>query len=135
MEAAESAEHLKIVQLFLPEAFNNERNSVLTLLCLRRISFKANLMHGIVKERIQGQTSGHEDEIFASCDILDRVTWISETVERFLNSIHCCSLDEFAKLEGALYDLEPVERSFNAWIDGLKRNDFKEQQCAEELQR
>ena len=135
MEAKESAEHLAMVQPFLPDSFLSQRNSILTLLRFRRIGFKAKLMHGVVKERVQGQSSGHEDEIFASCDILDKLAWIATTVDRFLNFIQSCSLDAFTRLEGALYDLEPVERSFNAWIDGLKKSEFKEQQCAEELRR
>ena len=135
MEATESAEYLAIVQLFLPNSFLSQKNSVLALLRLRRIGFKAKLMHSVIKERVQGQSSGQEDEILASCDILDRLTWISATVDRFQNFIQSCSPDAFAKLEGAFFDLEPVERSVNAWIDGLKRNEFKEQHCAEELQR
>ncbi len=136
MEAQESAEHLAIVQLFLPEQFKIERDSIRALLRFKRIGFKANLMRDHAKERLNGQASpGHEDELFACCDLLDKLSWISNTCDRFTNSIHSCTLEAFLKLEGALYDLEPVERAFNGWIEALKRDELKEGQCAEDLQR
>ncbi len=136
METQESAEHLAIVQLFLPEQFKIERDSIHALLRFKRIGFKANLMHGYIKERLNGQASpGHEDDIFAYCDLLDKLSWISSICDRFTNSIQSCTLEAFLKLEGALYDLEPVERAFNGWIDALKKDELKEGQCAEDLQR
>ncbi|KAI9848959.1 MAG: hypothetical protein M1837_005848 [Sclerophora amabilis] len=136
LEAQEAAEHLAIVQLFLPDSFNSDRDSVLALLRFKRVEFKAQLMHGFVKDRINGQSSsGHEDDVFAACDVLDKLTWVSAMCDRFVNSIGGCSIEQFEKFEGALYELEPVERALNGWIDGLKRDEFKETQCASELQR
>lgn len=134
-EAQEAAEHLKIVQLFLPETFKTERNSVLGLFAFKRIGFKASMMHGFVKERVNGHLTGHEEEILICCDILDKLTWISSTCDRFDKSIRISSLGAFGGLEGAVHELEPVERAFNGWIDGLRRDELKEEQCATELQR
>jgi dynactin 1 len=136
LDAQEASEHLAIVQLFLPEAFHADRDSVLALLRFKRVGFKANLLHGFVKERVNGQSStGHEDDIFAGCDVLDKLSWVSAMCDRFVNAISHCSTEEFAKYEGALYELEPVERALNGWIDGLRRDELKEKQCASELQR
>jgi len=136
LDAQEAAEHLAIVQLFLPEAFHTDRDSVLALLRFQRVAFKANLVHGFVKERVNGAPpAGHEDDIFAACDVLDKLTWVSAMCNRFVNAISHCSTEEFAKYEGALYELEPVERALNGWIDGLRRDELKEKQCATELQR
>lgn len=136
MEAQESAEHLAIVQLFLPESFKSERDSVQALLRFRRISFKANMMHHFVKEKMHGQaTPAKEDDIFTCCDILDKLTLVSLTCNRFINNIEMCDLEAFRRLGGASYELEPVERAFNAWVDGLKRDELKGEQCAMELQR
>ncbi|PMD45716.1 hypothetical protein L207DRAFT_482205 [Hyaloscypha variabilis F] len=136
LDAQEASEHLAIVQLFLPEAFHADRDSVLALLRFKRVGFKANLLHGFVKERVTGQSStGHEDDIFAGCDVLDKLSWVTAMCDRFVNAISHCSTEEFAKYEGALYELEPVERALNGWIDGLRRDELKEKQCASELQR
>lgn len=136
MDAQEAQQHLQIVKLFLPESYNVDKDSVLALLRFSRLAFKANLLHGFVKERINGQAHpGHEDDVLAGCDALDRLTWVSSMCDRFVNAISHCSLEEFAKYEGALYELEPVERALNGWIDGLRRDELKEKQCASELQR
>ncbi|TVY55676.1 Dynactin, 150 kDa isoform [Lachnellula cervina] len=136
LDAQEAAEHLAIVQLFLPEAFHGDRDSVLALLRFKRVGFKANLLHGFVKERVNGQPPmGHEDDIFFACDALDKLAWVTAMCDRFVNAISHCSTGEFARYEGALYELEPVERALNGWIDGLRRDELKERQCADELQR
>ena len=136
LEAQEASEHLAIVQLFLPEAFHAERDSVLALLRFKRIGFKANLVHGVVKERVASFGSrGTDEDVFAACDVLDKLTWISAMAERFVNSICACGVDEFAQYESALYELEPVERALNSHVDGFRREEIRERDMAQELQR
>jgi dynactin 1 len=135
MEAYEAEQHLEIVKMFLPDTYQTDRDSVLALLRFKRLAFKANLLNGFIKERVNGPHPGHEDDVFEGCSAVDKLTWVSCMCDRFANAISHCSLEQFAKYEGALYELEPVERALNGWIDGLRRDDLKEQQCATELQR
>lgn len=136
MEAQEAEQHLEIIKLFLPDSYQADRDSVLALLRFKRLAFKANLLNGFIKERVNGQPHpGHEDDTFEGCNAIDKLTWVSCMCDRFVNAISHCSLEQFAKYEGALYELEPVERALNGWIDGLRRDDLKEKQCAAELQR
>ncbi|KAI0484491.1 CAP-Gly domain-containing protein [Xylariaceae sp. FL0804] len=136
MGAEEAQQHLDILKLFLPESYSADRDSVLALLRFRRLGFKANLLRGFIKERVSGKPHpGHEDDIFAGCGALDKLSWVSSMCDRFVNAISHCSLEEFAKYEGALYELEPVERALDGWIKGLRQNELKEKQCADELQR
>ncbi|KAK5174976.1 uncharacterized protein LTR77_000112 [Saxophila tyrrhenica] len=136
LDAQEASEHLAIVQLFLPEAFHTERDSVLALLRFKRIGFKANLVHGFVKERIASFGSrGSDEDVFPACDVLDKLTWIAAMAGRFVNSICSCSVEEFTRYDSALYELEPVERALNSYIDGLRREDLRERDMAQELQR
>lgn len=136
MEAQEAQQHLEIVQLFLPDTFQADRNSVLALLRFKRLAFKANLLHGFLRERVTGQPHpGHEDDIFEGCAAIDKLTWVSNMCDRFVHAISHCSLEQFAKFEGALHELEPVERALNGWIEGLRRDELKEKHCSAELQR
>lgn len=136
LEAQEAEQHLEIVKLFLPDSYQSDRNSVLALLRFKRLAFKANLLHQFIQERVKGQAHpGHEDDVFSGCEAMDRLTWVSAMCDRFVNSISHCSLQQFAKYEGALFELEPVERALNGWIEGLKRDELREKQCASELQR
>ncbi|KAL8380709.1 hypothetical protein RB595_005134 [Gaeumannomyces hyphopodioides] len=136
LEAQEAEQHLEIVKMFLPESYQADRDSVLALLRFRRLAFKANLLNGFIRERVNGQPhAGHEDDVFAGCDVVDKLTWVSAMCERFVNAIGQCSPERFSRFEGALYELEPVERALNGWIDGLRRDELKESQCADELSR
>ncbi|KAK8165609.1 dynein associated protein-domain-containing protein [Phyllosticta citrichinensis] len=135
LEAQEAAEHLAIVQLFLPEAFHSERESVLALLRFKRIGFKASLIHNFVKDKVSGDAPVADEDIFEACDVLDKLTWVSAMCDRFVTAISTCSLDQFAKFEGALYELEPVERALNGYIEALKNDELKEKLVAEELHR
>ena len=136
LEAQESAEHLAIIQMFLPKSFETEQDSVRAMLRFKRIGFKANLLYGYIKEKASEPSSpGHEDDVFACCDLMEKLTWVSSTCNRFGSFIRACSLETFANLAGALFDLEPVERAFNGWVEALKSNELKEEHCNIELQR
>lgn len=136
LEAQEAEQHLEIVKLFLPDTYKDDQDSVLALLRFRRLAFKATLLNGFIKERVNGKPHpGHEDDIFAGCDAIDKLVWVSSTCDRFVNNISHCSTAQFSKYQNALHELEPVERALNGWIDGLRRDEFKEQKCADELQR
>ncbi|RKF63059.1 Dynactin, 150 kDa isoform [Erysiphe neolycopersici] len=136
LDAQEALEHLTIIQLFLPENLNEDRDSILALLRFKRVGFKARLLHRFVKEKISAQPfRGQEDGIFAACDTLNGLSWVAATCDRFTNSISRSTVDEFMKYEGTLFELEPVERALNGWIDSLRKDELKETQCAKELQR
>ncbi|KAG6267825.1 hypothetical protein E4U47_005081 [Claviceps purpurea] len=136
LDAQEADQHLEIVKLFLPDTYQEDRDSVLALLRFKRLAFKANLLNGFIKERINDQTHvGHEDDILAGCDAVDKLVWVSAMCDRFVNDISHCTIEQFAKYQNSLLEVEPVERALNAWIDGLRRDDLKEKKCADDLQR
>ncbi|KAG5940033.1 hypothetical protein E4U53_007683 [Claviceps sorghi] len=136
LDAQEADQHLEIVKLFLPDTYQEDRDSVLALLRFRRLSFKANLLNGFIRERINDQAhAGHEDDILAGCDAVDKLVWVSAMCDRFVNDMSHCTIEQFSKYQYSLLELEPVERTLNAWIDGLRRDDLKEKKCADDLQR
>ncbi|ODH49298.1 hypothetical protein GX48_04638 [Paracoccidioides brasiliensis] len=137
MAAEESAQHLEIMKLYLPEYFESERNPILALLRFKRVGFKASLMSTTVREKIPDATSttSGDHNVFTAYEVLEKLTWIASLCDRFINFISSCSNEEFSTFEGALYELEPVERTLNSWIEGLKKNELNEKICAVELQR
>ncbi|OAA35682.1 DYNACTIN ro-3 [Metarhizium rileyi] len=136
LDAQEAEQHLEIVKLFLPDTYREDQDSVLALLRFRRLAFKANLVNGLIKERINGQPQpGHEDDILAGCNAIDKLVWVAAVCDRFVNDISHCTIEQFSAYQNSLLELEPVERALNSWIEGLRRDDFKEKRCAEELHR
>src|SRR5206468_3164109 len=51
------------------------------------------------------------------------------------NYISSCSAESFGSIQGSLFELEPVERTLNFWLEGLKKNELNMKKCAVELQR
>lgn len=136
MESEEAAQHLAIVKLYLPEYYEGERNSVLALLRFKRVTFKATIVTGTIRERISEQSSiaGHE-EIFNSLEALEHLVWISAVCDRFVNFINACSADQFSNVRIALVEMEPVERMLNFWIENFKKNEVNMKKFDVELQR
>lgn len=136
LEAQEAVEHLAIVQMFLPESFRSERDSVRAYLRFKRVAAKARLLHSQLRDRLSGGPSARlAENAFGLCDVLDKLIWISSICDRFSNNISASTLDRFARYEGALYELDPVEKGLNLYIEQLKKTDVREESVAEELQR
>ncbi|KAL2861086.1 putative dynactin [Aspergillus lucknowensis] len=137
IEADEDTQHLSIVKLYLPEYYETERNSVLALLRFKRVGSKASLMSMTIEGMVSEQASislGVED-VFTAHDILEKLLWISSICSRFENHISSCSAESFGGIQGSLFELEPVERTLNFWLEGLKKNEVNMKKCAVELQR
>ncbi|KAJ5923675.1 hypothetical protein N7454_008920 [Penicillium verhagenii] len=136
MEAEEAAQHLSIVKLYLPEYYEGERNAVLSLLRFQRVSFKAAVMSGTIRERIAEQSaiSSHE-EIFNALGVSEHLLWISTVCDRFVTYINACTPDQFNNTKAALFEMEPVERTLNFWIENLKKNEVNMSKFSVELQR
>lgn len=95
LEAQESVEHLSIVQLFLPDSFKTERNSVRAYLRCKRIKFKADLLNDYVKEKASMQpVPGHENDVFMCCDVMDKLTVVLHTCDRLEKSIQSSDLED-----------------------------------------
>ncbi|KAI9791833.1 MAG: hypothetical protein M1816_003378 [Peltula sp. TS41687] len=135
LEAQQASEQLAIADLYLPRAYQTDYDPLMALLQFRRVSFKADLLHRFVEEQVDGQTiAGQEDDTFAGCDVLDKLTWISAMCDRFDNSITTSSLDQLSRFENALYELGPVERALDGWMDGFRRGEIDLKQVAVQLQ-
>ena len=135
LHAQESAEHLTIVQMFLPESFKVERDSVQSLLRFRRIEFKSRTLHDFIRERMGDSSSMNMAESSFFCNVLDKLTCVSSTSRRFINNLKTCDLESFKRLGAASFDLDPTERSLDRWLSSLKKGEFGVSQCDTELSR
>ena len=137
MEAEEAALHLSIVKLYLPEYYDGERNSVMALLRFKRVSFKASLVSSTIRDRNadQSSTSPSHEDFFTAHDVLEKLLWISSLCDRFTSYIESSSAESFSGIKGALFEMEPVERTLNFWLESLKKNEINMSKCAVELQR
>lgn len=137
IESEEDSQHLSIVKMYLPEYFEGERSSVLALLRFKRVSSKASLMNstieGIISE--QASISPALEDVFTAHDVLEKLLFIDSICGRFGSYIATCSAEGFGTIQGSYYELEPVERTLNFWLEALKKNEINMKKCAVELQR
>lgn len=136
LDAQQASEQLSIADLYLPRAYQTDYDPLMALLQFRRVSFKAELLHRFVKERIDEQIMAGQgdDDIFVGCDALDKLTWVSAMCDRFDNSITTSSLMQLPRFENSLYELGPVERALDGWLDGFRRDEIDLKQVAAHLQ-
>ncbi|KAJ5755471.1 hypothetical protein N7533_005014 [Penicillium manginii] len=136
MEAEEAVQHLSIIKLYLPEYFDGERNSVLALLRFKRVSYKATIMNTTIREKISDEsTLATPDELFHSHEVLEQLLWITTVCNQFVNHISACTPDEFINTKAALFEMEPVERTLNFWVENCKKNEVNMQKFGVELHR
>lgn len=124
MRSEESLEHLSIIQMFVPDSYEAERTPVLTYLCLRRIRSKAVLVTTLLRDRIKDRPHLVQDDPFPVFEAIERLCWISSCCDRFLHYMSSCGPSELANFHNALHELEPVERTVNAWVESLKRDEL-----------
>lgn len=135
-EAQESAERLAILGCYLPASLQTDQDSVHALMRSKRVAFKARLLQDFIKQNINSQNLHSEAQTrFAACEALYVLTWVASMGDRFTNSITGCSVDRFHDYGRTYYELEPVERTLNAYIHDLKSEELREAGMTHELQR
>ncbi|KAE8355271.1 dynein associated protein-domain-containing protein [Aspergillus coremiiformis] len=137
MDAQEASQHMSILKLYLPEYFEGEKNGILALLRFKRVSFKASLMSSTIRERFpeQAPDSSPLEDGFAAHDVLEKLMWIASICDRFINYITSCSAETFDGIKATLFEMEPVERTVNFWIEAMRKNELNTKKCGIELQR
>jgi dynactin 1 len=136
LEADQASLQLSILQLFVPEAFHTEKDSILSLLRFKRIGFKARLLHGFIKQRLSGSVAASNTiNVHAACEALDKLVWTSTMSDRFVASMETSPVEQFARYDSAYHELETTERALNGYIENLKKDELQEQQVAEGLSR
>jgi dynactin 1 len=134
MQAEQARSHLEIVQLFIPDSFDQDRNPVLAMLALKRVRSKASLVKTVLLERMRDRPHLMQDDPFAVFEVIEKMDCIAASCLRFLQFINTCSPEQFGRFSGAVYELEPVERSVTIWIEALRRDELGTE-SAESLQR
>jgi dynactin 1 len=135
MESEEATQQLSIVKLYLPEYFEGEKNSVQALLRFKRVGFKANVMHTTLLDKGSEHSTVTHEEVFQAQEVLGCLMWITNVCDQFVNYITACSPEQFGSIKVAMFEMEPVERTLNFWIETMKKNDVNLAKFAVELQR
>ncbi|PKY01605.1 hypothetical protein P168DRAFT_312721 [Aspergillus campestris IBT 28561] len=113
----------QILKLYLPDYYESEKYSVLALLRFKR------------KLTDQASVSTALEDIYVAYDLVEKLSWISALCERFESYINTCSAENFSEIKATFFELEPVERTLNFWMEGLKKNEVNMRKWTTELSR
>ena len=124
MHAEQAKSHLEIMQLFVPDSFDVDRYPILALLCFKRIRSKAALTRALLAERMRDRPHLLQADPFMVFEVMEKLSLITTLCDRSTHFMSTCSTQEFGKFSGALYELEPVERSMTGWVEALKLDEL-----------
>ncbi|KIR68423.1 dynactin 1 [Cryptococcus bacillisporus CA1873] len=137
LEAFQLAEHLRIVQAYLPEAYHQtEEDSTTMFLFFNRVAAKVNLLINVISQ-IHGLPmslhSASSDALVGVCELIGKLHHFS-TLNRRFAAIMCRGTTEawigYGKFIG---EIGGVESRVDIWLNGLKGDEFNEGDCARDL--
>lgn len=139
LEAFQLAEHLRIVQAYLPEAYHQtEEDSTTMFLFFNRVAAKVDLLINVISQ-IHGLPmslhSASSDALVGICELIGKLHHFS-TLNRRFAAIMCRGTTEawigYGKFIG---EIGGVESRVDIWLNGLKGDEFNEGDCARDLGR
>ncbi|GES86297.1 dynactin 1 [Rhizophagus clarus] len=139
LEATQASENLAFVQPYLPDSyFRSEHDSIRCLLLLKRLVFKSEL---IIKQVDQIHNIPEKlnttvpEELIAVCEFRQKLAWFSDIAKRLVSFVNACPVDTFLKMGQVYHDLVGTERRLHGIVDLLRKEDLKEADCIEDVQR
>lgn len=124
MRAEQASLHLEIVQLFIPDTFESDKQPIVALLCFKRIKAKALLVKNILGERIRDRPELVQDGLPKVFAVMEQMNYIANSCDRFVQHMSACSSESFMTFSGAPFELEPVEQSMTSWVEALRRDEL-----------
>nr|KIR89490.1 dynactin 1 [Cryptococcus tetragattii IND107] len=137
LEAFQLAEHLRIVQAYLPDAYHQtEEDSTTMFLFFNRVAAKVDLLINVISQIHGLPTSLHSassDALVGICELIGKLHHFS-TLNRRFAAIMCRGTTEawigYGKFIG---EIGGVESRVDIWLNGLKGDEFNEGDCARDL--
>lgn len=137
LEAAQLAEHLRIVQAYLPEAYlETEADSVSALLFFLRVGEKVNILTNVISNLhgLPGALHTVSSEAFVGvCELRGKLRTFATLNRRFAAIMRRTQPDDYVALGRVVGELAGVESRVDGWIASVKTDEFNDGECAREL--
>nr|XP_018262298.1 dynactin 1 [Kwoniella dejecticola CBS 10117]OBR84456.1 dynactin 1 [Kwoniella dejecticola CBS 10117] len=137
LEAAQLAEHLRIVTSYLPDAYNEtEVDSTTIYLFFGRVSAKVDMLISIISQLHGLPASLHSassEALVGVCELKGKLRHFSGLNKRFFGILRRCTPDDWLLLGKMLSEVAGVENKVDGWLMAVKNDEFNEGDCAREL--
>ncbi|KGB74790.3 dynactin 1 [Cryptococcus deuterogattii R265] len=137
LEAFQLAEHLRIVQAYLPEAYHQtEEDSTTLFLFFNRVAAKVDLLINVISQIHGLPTSLHStssDALVGICELIGKLHHFSTLNRRFAAIMCRGTTEEWVDYGKFIGEIGGVESRVDIWLNGLKSDEFNEGDCARDL--
>lgn len=139
LEAYQLAEHLRIVQAYLPEAYHKtEEDSTTMFLFFNRVAAKVDLLINVISQIHGLPASLHgasSEALVGICELIGKLHHFSTLNRRFAAIMRRGTSEEWMGYGKFIGDVGGVESRVDVWLNGLKADEFNEGDCARDLGR
>ncbi|CAG8589226.1 1725_t:CDS:10, partial [Ambispora gerdemannii] len=139
LDAVQASDKLSYVQSYLPDSFfKTENDSINCLLLLKRLVFKSEL---IIKQLDQIHNIPEKlntavpEELIVACELRQKLAWFSDLAKRLVMFINGCPIETFTKMGQVYHDLVGTERRLNSIVEMLRKEELKEANYIDDIQR
>ncbi|WVQ96736.1 hypothetical protein IAU59_003843 [Kwoniella sp. CBS 9459] len=137
LEAAQLAEHLRIVTAYLPDAYHEtEADSTSIFLFFNRISAKVEMLI-IVISQLHGLPaalhSASSEALVGVCELKGKLRHFAGLNKRFASVMKRGSTDDWTAYGKLLTEVNGVEGKVDGWLNLIKSDEFNEGDCARDL--
>lgn len=137
LEAAQLTEHLRIVQLYLPDPYlETEVDSTTALLFFYRVAAKVDMLVNVISN-LHGLPNALQnissDVLVGVCELRGKLRSFGMLNRRFAAVMRRAEPDVYVNLGKVMSELVGVEPKVDGWVAMVKADDFNEGDCAREL--
>lgn len=139
LEASQAKRHLSITSVYLPKKyFEDDKDAVESLLFFQRIATKTEVIKSIVESStdIAGSLVGVIDErLITVCRMRHSLAHFIASSRQISALVQLASIPTFLKSGRMFKELVSIERKIDQYIDLLRREELKEDDCAKDYRR
>ncbi|KAG0655268.1 hypothetical protein C6P46_001082 [Rhodotorula mucilaginosa] len=138
LEARQAAEHLAIVQPYLPPAFfESDSDAVDALLFFERVGEKVALLVRYIEQK---HTVGEAldgtvpDDLIGICEARSKLDHFAALNKRFSAHLRRCPPATFLKMGSVYREVVSTEKRIDAYVEALRKEELQEISCAKDLE-
>lgn len=137
LELEQAKERVAIIQQYLPdEYFLADAAATDALLFLQRLAGKADLLITTfceIHDLPDTLQEARDDMLVGVCELRGSLTQFATFLRRFVGILRRSTPDEYISLAPVRLELGAVERKVDLWFEQIRKDEFVEKDCAEEL--
>ncbi|WOO77325.1 Dynactin, isoform [Vanrija pseudolonga] len=137
LEAAQLADHLNIVQAYLPDPYlESEVDSTTALLFFNRVAAKIDMLANAVSQ-MHGLPAAlqdvHSERLVGVCELRGKLRQFATLNRRFAAVMRRTDPEDYVSFGRVVPEVAGVEGKVDAWIGLVKSEEFNEGDCVREL--